>query len=210
MKVYVVDAHEVVRRGVKSILSEQEDMTIVGESTSVASALLRVPVLKPDVAVLGVLFELSDGVTLCRDLLERTPNLACLMLASATDEDVMIAAFLAGAAGVVAKTISAADLVAAVRTVGSGGALLDRRVAAGLLERLRHVTPEPGPFAELTEIEHEVLDLVGEGLTNRQIAERMFVAEKTVKNYVSHVLTKLDVTSRTQAAIAVTADNRDR
>lgn len=208
MKVFVVDAHEVVRRGVISILSEQDDITIVGDAASTASALLRVPTLKPDVAVLGVIFELSDGVTLCRELLARTAKLACLMLTAVDDEEVMITAFLAGAAGVIDKTITAANLVQAVRTVGSGGALLDRRVAAGLLERLRHVAEPTGPFADLTEMEHRVLDLIGEGLSNREIALRLFVAEKTVKNYVSRVLAKLDMTSRTQAAIAVHVDHQ--
>lgn len=209
MKVFIVDAHEVVRRGVSMILGDQEGVTIIGEAASVASALQRVPVVKPDVAVLGVLFDLGDGVTLCRDLLALTPKLACLMLTSAVDEPVMIAAFLAGAAGVVDKSITATDLVAAVRTVGSGRALFDRRLAAGMLERLRSANaPEPGPFADLSASEHEVLDLIGEGLTNREISERMFVAEKTVKNYVSRVLAKLNVTSRTQAAIAIMNEQR--
>jgi two-component system response regulator DevR len=205
--VLLVDAHEVVRRGVESILGETEDLHVVGYASTVAGALLRVKILAPDVVIVGAHFEIGSGVDLCRELLSRFPNTYVLMLSAQTNTEVMVAAFLAGASGAIDKTISAADMVIAVRSVGAGVSLLNRQTAANIAAQLRAaIENEPGPFPGLSDQERQVLDLIGEGMTNRQIAAEMFVAEKTVKNYVSHVLTKLGLASRQQAAIAVTEE----
>jgi two-component system, NarL family, response regulator DevR len=201
LSVFVVDHHEVVRWGVTHLLNETDDLRVTGQASTAAQALARVPAQRPDLAVLAVHLPDGHGVDLCRQLRSRLPDLQCLMLTSDTDETVMMDAFLAGAGGFVVKDISGVDLVAAIRTVGSGRALLDRRAAAALFGRLRSAAPPPGPLAGLTEQEHTTLELIGLGLSNRQIAGRMFVAEKTVKNYVSHVLAKLGMTSRTQVAV---------
>ena len=204
LRVFVVDDHEMVRRGVTDLLNEADDLTVVGQASTVAQALARVPAMRPDVAVLDVRLPDGSGVELCRELLSRFPELRCLMLTSFPEEQAMMEAFLAGAAGFVIKDITGVDLVAAVRTVGTGRSLLDPRAAAVVMGRLRSAAPAAGPLAVLTEHERTTLDLIGEGLSNRQIAGRMFVAEKTVKNYVSHVLTKLGMTSRTQVAVLAT------
>jgi len=209
LTVFVVDDHEVVRRGVTDLLNQADGLTVIGAAATAAQALARVPELHPDVAVLDVSLPDGNGVELCRELRSLLPDLRCLMLTSYTDEQAMMDAFLAGAAGFVIKDITGVDLVAAVRTVGSGHSLLDQRAATALLTRLRTGTAPPGPLSDLTEQERAALELIGQGLTNRQIAERMFVAEKTVKNYVSHLLAKLGMTSRTQAAVLAT-QIRDR
>jgi DNA-binding NarL/FixJ family response regulator len=204
LTVFVVDDHEVLRRGVTNLLNEADDLTVIGAAATAAQAMARVPALDPDVAVVDVCLPDGDGVEVCRELRSLLPGLQCLMLTSYTHEQAMMNAFLAGAAGFVIKDITGVDLVAAVRTVGSGRSLLDQRAAAALIARLRTGTARPGPLADLTEQERAALELIGQGLTNRQIAERMFVAEKTVKNYVSRVLAKLGMTSRTQAAVLAT------
>jgi len=209
LTVFVVDDHEVVRRGVTDLLNQADGLTVIGAAATAAQALARVPELHPDVAVLDVSLPDGNGVEVCRELRSLLPDLQCLMLTSYTDEQAMMDAFLAGAAGFVIKDITGVDLVAAVRTVGSGHSLLDQRAATALLTRLRTGTAPPGPLSDLTEQERAALELIGQGLTNRQIAERMFVAEKTVKNYVSHLLAKLGMTSRTQAAVLAT-QIRDR
>jgi two-component system, NarL family, response regulator DevR len=204
LRVFVVDDHEVVRRGVADLLNEADDITVVGQASTVAQALARLPTLSPDVAVLDVRLPDGSGVELCRELRSQQPELACLMLTSFPAEHAMMDAFMAGAAGFVIKDITGLDLVSAVRTVGSGRSLLDPRAAAVLIDRLRSALPAAGPLAGLTDHERTTLELIGEGLSNRQIAERMFVAEKTVKNYVSHVLAKLGMASRTQVAVLAT------
>jgi two-component system response regulator DevR len=163
-----------------------------------------VPALQPDVAVLDILLPDGNGVELCRDLRSKMPDLNCLMLTSYTDEQAMLDAILAGAGGYVIKDIKGMELVEAIRTVGSGKSLLDNRAAAALMSRLRATVAKPGPLAGLSEQERTLLDLLGEGLTNRQISERMFLAEKTVKNYVSRLLAKLGMERRTQAAVLAT------
>jgi len=209
LTVFVVDDHEVVRRGLTDLLNQADGLTVIGAAATAAQAMARVPELHPDVAVLDVSLPDGNGVEVCRELRTLLPDLQCLMLTSYTDEQAMMDAFLAGAAGFVIKDITGVDLVAAVRTVGSGHSLLDQRAATALLTRLRTGTAPPGPLSDLTEQERAALELIGQGLTNRQIAERMFVAEKTVKNYVSHLLAKLGMTSRTQAAVLAT-QIRDR
>ncbi|PFG44607.1 LuxR family two component transcriptional regulator [Isoptericola jiangsuensis] len=201
VRVVLVDDHEVVRRGVADLLDAEPDIEVVGEAGSVTEALARVPALAPDVAVLDVRLPDGDGVGLCRELRSRT-EVACLMLTSFDDDEALFDAILAGAAGYVLKQVRGTDLVAAIRTVAAGGSTLDPRAARLVMERLRaQEHPDADPLADLTEQERRVLALVGQGLTNRQIGERLFLAEKTVKNYVSNVLAKLGVERRVQAAV---------
>jgi len=209
LKVFLVDDHEMVRRGVADLFDEEPDLTVVGQASSVAEALVRVPALLPDLVVLDVRLPDGNGVELCRELRSMLPSLNCLMLTSYTDEDAMLEAILAGAGGYVIKDIKGTALLSAVRTVGMGRSLLDNRAAAALISRLRANAVETGPLAGLTDQERVLLGLIGEGLTNRQIAERMFLAEKTVKNYVSRLLAKLGMQRRTQAAVLAT-ELRDR
>lgn len=209
LKVFLVDDHEMVRRGVADLLEEEDDLTVIGQAGFVAEALVRIPALRPDVAVLDIRLPDGNGVELCRELRSQLPDLRCLMLTSFTDEQAMMDAILAGAAGYVIKDIKGLDLVSAIRTVGAGRSLLDNRAAAALMTKLRATAEQPGPLALLTEQERAVLDRIGEGLTNRQIAEEMFLSEKTIKNYVSRLLNKLGMERRTQAAVLVT-QIRDR
>jgi two-component system response regulator DevR len=205
--VFLLDDHEIVRRGVKDLLEGDGDITVVGEGSTAAEALARVPALRPQVAVLDVRLPDGDGVTVCRDLRSKMPELACLMLTSFADDDALYAAILAGAAGYVLKQIKGSDLVNAVRTVAAGGSLLDAKACARVMQRMRDDAADrerADPFAALTDQERRILDLIGEGLTNRQIGERMFLAEKTVKNYVSSLLAKLGLERRTQVAILAT------
>ncbi|MEV5646705.1 response regulator transcription factor [Nocardia sp. NPDC052254] len=204
IKVFLVDDHEIVRRGLSDLLDGDPDLTVVGEAGTVAQALARIPALRPDVAVLDVRLPDGNGIELCRELLSKLDDLRCLILTSFTDEHAMLDAILAGASGYVVKDIKGMELARAVKDVGSGKSLLDNRAAAVLMEQLRHGTEPEGPLATLTEQERRLLDLLGEGLTNRQIAERMFLAEKTVKNYVSRLLAKLGMQRRTQAAVYAT------
>lgn len=209
LTVFLVDDHEMVRRGVADLLDDEDDLTVIGQASLVSEALLRIPALRPDVAVLDIRLPDGNGVELCRELRSRVPELKCLMLTSFTDEQAMMDAILAGAAGYVIKDIKGLDLVSAIRTVGSGRSLLDNKAAAVLMEGLRASVEKPGALADLTDQERAVLDLIGEGLTNRQIAGRMFLSEKTIKNYVSRLLSKLGMERRTQAAVLVT-EMRDR
>ncbi len=202
--VFLVDDHELVRRGVAELVDDEPDLTVVGQASSVAEALARIPALRPDVAVLDVRLPDGNGVELCRDLRTALPGLRCLMLTSFTDADSMVDAVLAGAEGYVIKDVKGLQLVDAIRRVGSGETLLDGRAVAALVAELRATTGKPGPLAGLSEQELVLLDLLGESLTNRQIAERMFLAEKTVKNYVSRLLAKLGLERRSQAAVLVT------
>ncbi|WP_028927832.1 response regulator transcription factor, partial [Pseudonocardia acaciae] len=200
LNVFLVDDHEVVRRGVADLLDAEADLTVIGQASSVSEALARIPALRPDVVVLDVRLPDGNGVELCRELRSKMPELNCLMLTSFTDEQAMMDAILAGAGGYVIKDIKGMELVSAVRTVGSGRSLLDNRAAAALMARLRASVEEPGPLSGLTDRERTLLELIGEGLTNRQIAQRMYLAEKTVKNYVSRLLGKLGMERRTQVA----------
>ena len=198
---FLVDDHEVVRVGIRELLSAQDDLEVVGEASSVTEALTRVPAVAPDVAVLDVRLPDGNGIELCRELLSRLPDLKCLMLTSFTDDEALFDAIMAGASGFVLKRIVGSDLTTAVRTVAAGGSLLDARSTAALLNRIRRERENGDPVRMLTEQERTVLDLIGEGLTNKQIADKMFLAEKTVKNYVSHLLAKLGLERRTQAAV---------
>lgn len=203
ISVFLIDDHEVVRRGIADLLGSEDDLTVVGEAGSVAEALVLVPAAAPDIAVIDVRLGDGSGVELCRELKSMMPEINCLMLTSFTDETAMVGAIMAGAGGYVIKDIKGFELVSAVRIVGSGHSMLDNRAAAMLMNSVRAPRPQ-SPLDALTGQERTLLGLIGEGLTNRQIAERMFLAEKTVKNYVSRLLAKLDLERRTQAAVLAT------
>ncbi|MFC4003485.1 response regulator [Prauserella oleivorans] len=204
IRVFLVDDHEIVRRGLADLLEGEPDMEIVGEAASVSEALARVPAAGADVAVLDVRLPDGNGVELCRELSSRVDGLRCLMLTSYADDEALFNAIMAGASGFVLKQVLGSDLISAVRTVGSGGSLLDSRTTAALMSRIRRERAEADPVAALSEQERAVFDLIGEGLTNREIAQRLFLAEKTVKNYVSRLLGKLGMQRRTQAAVLAT------
>ncbi|MEU6590042.1 response regulator transcription factor [Streptomyces sp. NPDC046881] len=207
VRVFLLDDHEVVRRGVRDLLDDEPDITVTGEAATVGQALVRVPALRPDVAVLDVRLPDGDGVTACRELRSHLPGLACLMLTSFDDEEALLDSIMAGASGYVLKQIQGADLVSAVRTVARGQSLLDPSATARLMARLRagrEPETEPGVLPGLTEREREILALIGEGLTNRQIGGRLYLAEKTVKNHISRLLAKLGVERRVQAAVIAT------
>ncbi|MFD0559085.1 LuxR family two component transcriptional regulator [Stackebrandtia endophytica] len=200
-RVFLVDDHEIVRRGVADLIETAPDLTVVGEAATVGEALARVPASGADVAVLDVRLPDGNGVELCRELRAQLPRLHCLMLTSFTDDDALFDAIMAGASGFVLKQVLGADLLSAIRTVASGQSLLDAKTTTALLNRLRRENTEGDQLKQLTPQEQQVLTYIGEGLTNRQISTRMNLAEKTVKNYVSHVLAKLGMRSRTQAAV---------
>jgi two-component system response regulator DevR len=210
VKVFLVDDHEVVRRGLIDLLGADPELDVVGEAGSVAEAMARVPAASPDVAVLDVRLPDGNGIELCRDLLSRMPDLRCLILTSYTSDEAMLDAILAGASGYVVKDIKGMELARAVKDVGAGRSLLDNRAAAALMAKLRGTTDEPDPLSGLTDQERTLLGLLSEGLTNKQIADRMFLAEKTVKNYVSRLLAKLGMERRTQAAVFATELKRAR
>lgn len=198
--VFLLDDHEIVRRGVKELLEAEPDITVVGEAGTAASALARIPALRPDVAVLDVRLPDGDGVSVCRDIRSSMPEVACLMLTSFGDDEALFDAIMAGAAGYVLKQIRGTDLVGAVRTVAAGESMLDPEAASRVMRRMRDQAQRSDPLSELTAQERRILELIGEGLTNRQIGERMYLAEKTVKNYVSALFAKLGMERRTQAA----------
>jgi two-component system response regulator DevR len=208
--VFLVDDHEVVRRGLIDLLSADPDLDVIGEAGTVSHAMAQIPALRPDVAVLDVRLPDGNGIELCRDLLSRLPDLRCLMLTSFTSDEAMLDAILAGASGYVVKDIKGMELAKAIKEVGAGRSLLDNRAAAALMSKLRGAAERSDPFSGLTDQERVLLDLLGEGLTNRQIADRMFLAEKTVKNYVSRLLAKLGMQRRTQAAVFATKLDRPR
>ncbi len=200
--VFILDDHEVVRRGLRDLLEATGEMTVVGDSGSAAEATRRIPALRPDVCVLDARLPDGSGIDVCREMRSRDPSTRALILTSYDDDEALFAAIMAGAAGYVLKQVGGNDLVDAVRHVAEGGSLLDPAVTARVLERMRSEgDDEPAELRRLTEQERRILALIAEGLTNRQIAERMYLAEKTVKNYVSSVLAKLGLERRTQAAV---------
>lgn len=200
IKVFLLDDHEIVRQGVRDLLEAQPDIRVTGEAGTASSALARIPALRPDVAILDVRLPDGDGVSVCRDIRSRLPEVACLMLTSVDDDEALFNAIMAGAAGFVLKDIRGTDLVGAVRTVASGRSMLDPTAASHLMARLRDAAVKKDPLEGLTKQERRILELIGEGLTNRQIGERMFLAEKTVKNYTSGLFQKLGMERRAQAA----------
>jgi DNA-binding NarL/FixJ family response regulator len=201
VRVFLLDDHEIVRRGVKELLEAEGDLEVVGEAGTAQEALARVTPTRPDVAVLDVRLPDGDGVEVCREIRSAHPDIHCLMLTSFADDEALFQAIMAGASGYVLKQIKGADVVEAVRSVAKGQSLLDPSVTARVLERLRAGPDEDELLARLSPQERNILRLIADGLTNRQIAEQVHLAEKTVKNYVSNLLSKLGMERRTQAAV---------
>jgi DNA-binding NarL/FixJ family response regulator len=211
-RVFLLDDHEVVRRGLRELFESEDDLTVVGEGSTAQEALARVPSSKPDVAVLDVRLPDGDGVEVCRDLRSAMPELKCLMLTSYADDEALFSAILAGASGYVLKQIRASDLVSAVRRVAAGESLLDPSLTRQVMERLRGENVEDERLARLTTQERKILELIADGKTNRQIADELYLAEKTVKNYVSNLLSKMGFARRTEAAVyaAVLAERKHK
>ena len=205
IRVFLLDDHEVVRMGLRELLQSEGDIEVVGDVGTASAALARIPALKPDVAILDARLPDGSGIEVCREIRSSLPSLRAIILTSYDDDEALFAAIMAGAAGYVLKQVSGNDLLEAVRHVAGGGSLLDPKVTERVMERLREGAPsEPEELRRLTPQERRILELVAEGLTNRQIGERLFLAEKTVKNYMSTVLAKLGLESRTQAAVLAT------
>lgn len=200
-RVFLLDDHEIVRRGLRELLEAEDDLHVVGEAGTAADALARIPPTRPDVAVLDIRLPDGNGVEVCREVRSRDPEIRCLMLTSFSDDEALFQAIMAGAAGYLLKQVRGTDLVTAIRNVAAGQSLLDPAITAQVLERLRKGNEEDERLAHLTPQERNILELIAEGLTNRQIAERVHLAEKTVKNYVSNLLAKLGMERRTQAAV---------
>ena len=202
IRVFLLDDHEVVRRGVRELLETAEaGIEVVGEGGTAEEALGRIPAVRPDVAVLDVRLPDGNGVEVCREIRSRHPEIQCLMLTSFADDEALFDAIMAGASGYVLKQVRGNDLVDSIVRVARGQSLLDPTMTAAVLERLRRGPEDEASGAHLTEQERRILDLLAEGLTNRESGERMFLAEKTVKNYVSNVLMKLGMHRRTEAAV---------
>jgi len=203
IRVFLLDDHEIVRRGLADLIGLEADLEIVGEAGSAAEALVRIPATRPDVAVLDVRLPDGSGVEVCREVRDTMPDTRCLMLTSYADDEALFNAIMAGASGYVLKEIRGNDLVDAIRQVAAGRSLLDPLATQRVMERLRTGGEQDERLHALTDQERRILELIGEGLTNRQIGERMHLAEKTVKNYVSSLLAKMGMERRTQAAAYV-------
>ncbi len=208
--VFLLDDHEVVRRGVRDLIEANGDIVVIGEASTAEEAVRRIPALRPQVAVLDVRLPDGNGVEVCREIRSSHPEIACLMLTSYSDDEALFDAIMAGAAGYILKQIRGNDLVSAIRQVSTGASLLDPAVTGRVLSRLRNPPQEDERLSRLTEQERRILALIAEGLTNRQVATDMHLAEKTVKNYVSNLLMKLGMERRTEAAVFATrlADDR--
>ena len=204
IRVFLLDDHELVREGIRLLLESDEDIEVVGEAATAAEAMDRIPLAKPDVALLDVRLEGSSGIEVCRDARSMMPDLVCLMLTSFADDEAIFASVMAGAAGYVLKQIKARDLISDVHRVAAGESLMDPRIVARVVERISNPPKSDPEFQALTPQEQRILDLIAEGQTNRQIAESMFLAEHTVKNYITGLLRKLKMSSRTEAAIYAT------
>jgi len=210
IRVFLLDDHEVVRRGVRELLESDSEVEVVGEAGTAEEALGRIPATSPDVAILDVRLPDGDGVEVCREIRSRNPEIQCLMLTSFADDEALFAAIMAGAAGYVLKQVKGDDLVESVKRVADGQSLLDPHVTARVLERLRRGPEEDERLARLTDQERRILELLADGMTNRQIAEQLFLAEKTVKNYVSNLLMKMGMQRRTEAAVYAARLNERR
>jgi DNA-binding NarL/FixJ family response regulator len=211
ISVFLLDDHEIVRRGIAQLLESEDDIEVIGEAATAAQALARIPALRPDVAILDVRLPDGEGVTVCRDVRSAvSPPPACLMLTSYSDDEALFGAIMAGAAGYLLKQVAGTDLVGAVRTLADGGSLLDPKATAVVLERLRKGDEPTDPrYESLSPQERRILELIADGLTNRQIGTEMYLAEKTVKNYVSSLLHKLGFSRRTEAAVYAADLRRD-
>jgi len=204
IRVFLLDDHELVREGIRSLFDGDEDIEIVGEAGTAAKAMVMIPLTKPDVAILDVRLEDGNGIEVCREMRSVMPELACLMLTSYADDEALYASVMAGAAGYVLKQVKARDLIGDVKKVASGASLIDPKTVARVVERISN-PPKAHPELEtLSPQQKRILDLIAEGLTNRQIADAMFLSEKTVKNYITGLLAKLRMNSRTEAAIYAT------
>jgi len=213
ISVFLLDDHEIVRRGLAQLLELEDDIEVVGEAATAAQAAARLPALRPDVAILDVRLPDGDGVSVCRDIRSTvTPPPACLMLTSYADDEALFGAIMAGASGYLLKQVAGVDLVGAVRTVAAGGSLLDPKATAAVLDRLRRgVDADADPrYDALSPQEQRILELIADGLTNRRIGDELHLAEKTVKNYVSSVLHKLGYSRRTEAAVYAVERRRAR
>jgi two-component system, NarL family, response regulator DevR len=204
IRVFLLDDHDLVREGVRALLETDDEIEIVGEASTAAEALTRLPLAKPDVALLDVRLEEGDGIEVCRELRSALPDLVCLMLTSFADDEALYASVMAGASGYVLKQIKARDLIEDVKKVASGASLMDPRAVARVVERIANPPDNDRDRPSLSRQEGRILDLIADGKTNRQIAEAMFLSENTVKNYVTSLLRKLEMTSRTEAAIYAT------
>ena len=201
IRVFLLDDHELVREGIRQLLQTDEEIDVVGEATTVAEALVRIPLATPDVAILDVRLEDGSGIEVCRDMRSALPDLVCLMLTSYADDEALYASVMAGASGYVLKRIRAGELIEDVKKVAGGASLMDPRTVARVVERIRKGPEEDPRTADLSPQERRILDLIADGRTNRQIATQMILAEKTVKNYITSLLAKLQMTSRTEAAV---------
>jgi two-component system response regulator DevR len=201
IRVFLLDDHELVRRGIRDLLEQEPDLQVVGEADTAQDAKARIPALRPHVAILDARLPDGSGIDVCRDIRSVDPSIRALILTSYDDDEALFAAIMAGASGYLLKQVRGSDLVSAVRLVAGGQSLLDPAVTQRVIERIREGPQQPDELKSLTDQEHRILELVAEGLTNRQIAERMYLAEKTVKNYVSSILAKLGLERRTQAAV---------
>jgi DNA-binding NarL/FixJ family response regulator len=204
VRVFLLDDHEIVRRGVRELLEAEDDLEVVGEAGTEQEALARIDATRPEVAILDVRLPDGDGVQVCREILSRHPDTRCIMLTSFTDEEALFQAVVAGASGYLLKQLRGTDIVDAVRRVARGESLLDPATSQRMMERLREEARGDPLLERLSPQERRILDYITQGLTNRQIAAEMFLAEKTVKNYVSNLLAKLGMESRTQAAVYAT------
>lgn len=204
VRVFLLDDHELVRRGIRELLGNEDNIDVVGEAATAAEALARIPPTRPDVALLDVRLggdpDASDGIEACRDIRSAHPDVACIMLTSFADDEALFASIMAGAAGYLLKVVHGNDLVGALRRAAAGECLLDPAVTARVLDRLRHPTTETNPLSGLSAQERRILALISDGKTNRQIGAEMYLAEKTVKNYVSRLLAKLGMARRSEAA----------
>lgn len=208
-RVFLLDDHELVRSGLRQLIDAEDDLEVVGEAATAGEARRRIPALRPDVAVLDARLPDGSGIEVCRDVRAVDPSIRALVLTSYDDDEALFAAIVAGAAGYVLKDIRSSDLVRGIRTVAAGGSLLDPTTTAHVLERLRKGPQEDRRLAGLTGQERRILELIADGLSNREIGARLHLAEKTVKNYVSSLLAKLGMQRRTQAAVfAATLEHR--
>ncbi len=211
IRVFICDDHEVVRRGIRDLLEASGEIEVVGEASTVTEALARIPPTRPQVAVLDVQLPDGSGVEVCREIRSNHPEIACLMLTSFAEDEALFGAIMAGAAGYVLKQVRGNDLIESIRRVAGGDSLLDPKVTSAVLERIRTGDQTESELTKLTDQERKILVHIGEGLTNRQIGERVFLAEKTVKNYVSSILAKLGLERRAEAAaLAARLDERRR
>jgi two-component system response regulator DevR len=201
IRVFLLDDHEIIRRGLRDLLEANDDLEVVGEAGTAEEAYGRIPATTPDVAVLDVQLPDGNGVEVCREIRSNNPEIKCLILTSFADDEALFDAIMAGASGYLLKQIRGVDFVSAVRNVAAGQSLLDPKLTAKVFQRLRDRSSQDERLQHLSDQERRILALIAEGFTNRRIAEEMFLAEKTVKNYVSNLLAKMGMSGRTEAAV---------